>query len=398
MKKQIWLWILLIGILCGCGKAEMAVETEEKEKETLTIWCYYETEKQRDAMDALTQGFNESQGNYRISWEYVPMTEFSKKLFMGYTENVLPDMVIIDNPDMPTGIKTGLFVEITDIAKELCMQEEYYPAVLETVYDGETCYGLPLNCNNLALIYNEEMLKEKGVQPPRNWEDFQIAVEKLSGQGRYGFLMSAIEGEQGAFQMLPWVLTTGENIESIDSKGMERAFRFLYDIIEAGGMDTNCINYSQTDVARKFIEGEAAMMENGPWILPMLEESGISYGIIPLPTDVTQRSVIGGENIGILKGKNIAGAKEFIRYCGRDEVMYDFCQTAGVLPTKKSLEKKMVEENEIMSVFQLQMKIAVPRTSNDHWKSLSKQLSTAIYRMMAEGVDAKTLAEEIAGE
>ena len=103
-------------------------------------------------MDTLTQGFNDSQEKYQVMWEYVPMTEFSKKLSMGYTENVLPDMVLIDNPDMPTGIKTGLFVEITDIAKELCMQEEYYPAVLETVYDGETCYGLPLNCNNLALI------------------------------------------------------------------------------------------------------------------------------------------------------------------------------------------------------------------------------------------------------
>ena len=152
------------------------------------------------------------------------------------------------------------------------------------------------------------------------------------------------------------------------------------------------------DVARKFIGGEAAMMENGPWILPMLEEAGVSYGIIPLPADITQKSVIGGENIGILKGKNIEGAKEFIKYCGRDEVMYEFCKTSGVLPTKKSLEKRMVEENEIMSVFQLQMKSAVSRTSNDHWKSLSEQLSTAIYRMMAEGATAEALAEEIAGE
>ncbi|MBO5094008.1 MAG: extracellular solute-binding protein [Lachnospiraceae bacterium] len=398
MKRWIIVCIALAVILYGCTVEKEASETEEQEKEPLTIWCYYETGNQRMAMDDLTRGFNESQQQYEVTWEYVPMSEFSKKLSMGYTENLLPDMVLIDNPDMPVGIKTGMFVEITDIAKELRIREDYYPSVLQTVYDGETCYGLPLNCNDLALIYNKEILEEEGVQPPKDWESFREAVKKLTREDKYGFLMCAMEGEQGAFQMLPWVLATGEQIEKIDGAGTEKAFQFLYELIESGGMDVNCINYSQNDVARKFVEGETAMMENGPWILPMLDEAGISYGIVPLPADVTQKSVIGGENIGILKGKNIEGAKAFIRYCGRDDVMYAFCKTAGVLSTKKSLARRMVKENEKMAVFQLQMEHAVSRRSNEHWKSLSQQLSKAIYRMMSEDVDAETLAKEIAGK
>lgn len=398
IKIKMLLWIALICLLSGCGKNTETKAEKIKEKEVLTIWCYYETEKQREAMDTLTQGFNQYQSRYQVIWEYVPMTEFAKKLFMGYTENMLPDMVLIDNPDMPTGIKTGLFVEITDIAEELCLRQDYYPSVLETVYDDETCYGLPLNCNNLALIYNKEMLEERGVVPPDDWESFAEAVKKLSDKETYGFLMSAVEGEQGAFQMLPWILAAGERIEEPDADGMERAFCFLYDLIEAGGMDANCINYSQNDVARKFIEGKAAMMENGPWVLPMLDEAGVSYGILPLPADVTQSSVIGGENIGILKGKNIEGAKEFIRYCAGDEVLYEFCKTVDVLPAKKSLEQRISEENERMAVFQKQMKTAVSRTENEHWKSFSRQLSTVIYRMMAEDAKAGDLAKEMAGK
>lgn len=398
MKKRMLLWMVLLILLSGCGKhTEMDAENQ-KEREMLSIWCYYETEKQREAMDALTQGFNEYQSKYQVMWEYVPMSEFTKKLFMGYTENMLPDMVLIDNPDMPTGIKTGLFAEITDIAEELHIRQDYYPSVLTTVYDGEICYGLPFNCNNLALIYNKEMLEEKKVLPPDDWESFAEAVKKLSDKETYGFLMSAVEGEQGAFQMLPWILTAGENIKKPGKEGMERAFRFLYDLIEAGGMDANCINYSQNDVARKFIEGKTAMMENGPWVLPMLEEAGISYGILPLPADVKKSSVIGGENIGILKGKNMQGAKEFIRYCARDEVIYEFCKTADVLPAKRSLEQRISEENERMAVFQKQMETAVSRTENEHWKSFSRQLSTVIYRMMAEGADAEALAEEMTEE
>ena len=394
--KRIAKWGMCIAVICilsACGIRNNHTENlQAVEKENLTIWCYYETQAQQEAMDELAEGFNSTSENYIIDWEYVPMTEFSKRLSISYTENTLPDLVIMDNPDMPYFIKTGLLEDITDLESELRIREDYYSILLGTVYDKQKLYGVPLNCNALALIYHTEMLAEAGVAPPDNWEEFAQVVEKLSTDGRYGFLMSAIAGEQGAFQIMPWILSAGEDIGSIGSEKTVKAYDCLYQMIASGGMDPNCINYSQIDVARKFIQGEAAMMENGSWILPMLEETGISYGIVPLPADEKQQTVIGGENIGILRGKNTEGAREFLRYCAGDDIMQAFCEKTGVLPTKRTLAG---QGDEKMEVFRNQISNAVLRTENEHWNILKDALPQGIYEMQAEGKTAQEVTASL---
>lgn len=384
MKKgvvwQILFLLLLIICVAACGKNEKET-VEASTKEQMVLWCYYETDSQREAMDELTAGFNAVSSNYAIRWEYVPMTEFSKRLSMGYTENALPDLVLMDNPDMPYYIKTGMLTDISDLEKELRIREDYYPVLSGTVYDGGRLYGLPLNCNNVALFYRTDMLQEAGIEPPADWNSFEKAVKILKSEEHYGFLMSAVSGEQGAFQIMPWILSAGEPVNEIGGKATARAYEYLYALIDSGGMDASCINYSQNDVARKFIAGETAMMENGPWILPMLEEAGIDYGIVPLPADAGQHVVVGGENIGILNGKNETGAREFLKYCAEDEVMNRFCKKSSVLPTKMELDGGLDKRAE---VFRRQMDGAVLRTENDHWNTLRDKLPAGIYEMLAE--------------
>lgn len=377
---QLPLLLMLVICVVACGRNEKET-AEGGEKEQMVLWCYYETDSQREAMDELTAGFNAVSPDYTIRWEYVPMTEFSKRLSMGYTENALPDLVLMDNPDMPYYIKTGMLADISDLEEALSIREDYYPVLSGTVYDGGRLYGLPLNCNNVALFYRTDMLQEAGLEPPADWDSFKEAVRMLKSEEHYGFLMSAISGEQGAFQIMPWILSAGEPVNEIGGKATVRAYEYLYALIDSGGMDANCINYSQNDVARKFIAGETAMIENGPWILPMLEEAGIDYGIVPLPADAGQHVVVGGENIGILNGKNETGAREFLKYCAEDEVMNRFCKKSSVLPAKMELDGGLDKRAE---VFCRQMDGAVLRTENEHWNTLRDKLPLGIYEILAQ--------------
>lgn len=388
---QSMLLLLLSGAVVVCGRNGQQIP-EETVKEQMVIWCYYETDAQRQAMDDLTAGFNAVSEQYAIRWEYVPMTDFSKRLSMGYTENSLPDLVLMDNPDMPYYMKTGMLADITDLENQLRIREDYYSVLLGTVYDEGKLYGLPLNCNNVALFYRKDILREAGIEPPTDWESFAKAVNRLSNGEQYGFLMSAISGEQGAFQIMPWILSAGEDIHGIGGESTVRSYEYLYDLIISGGMDANCINYSQNDVARKFISGDTVMMENGPWTLPMLEEAGISYGIVPLPADGKQQVVVGGENICVLRGKNTEGAKEFIKYCAADDVMKDFCTRTSVLPTKMTLGDS---ENEKMQVFRRQMASAVLRTENKHWNVLRDRFSEGMYEMLSAEKTASQVADEL---
>lgn len=384
--------------LVGCAGQEAVVEEGMGDREQIVLWSYYETDAQIKALDELMNGFNLAQERYEASWQYVPMTEFTKKLTMAYTERALPDLVVIDNPDMPVCIRMGMFEDMTEFIRSLEGFEYYYTSLMETVSYEDRFYGIPFNCNNVALIYNRELLAQKNVEPPTTWQELKEAAAVLTQQGRSGFLMSAVEGEQGAFQILPWILSTGERVDEIGGEGTIRAFTFIDDMVDQGYMTSNCINLSQTDVARIFINGEAAMMENGPWVFPMLEEAGIDFGVSPLPIDEKKNVIAGGENLGVLKGKNVEGAKAFLEYCNRDRVMSEFCRKACALPTKSNIVLTDAAQAEKLGAFREQMDEAVVRTSIPGWNSLSRQLSDAIYQIIAQELTPERAAAGLRAE
>ena len=76
MWKKLGMTVFLsamIGI-CGCQKTDYEKQEEENKKEELVIWSYYETQAQRDGLNKLIRDFNQSQNQYHVSWEYVPIT------------------------------------------------------------------------------------------------------------------------------------------------------------------------------------------------------------------------------------------------------------------------------------------------------------------------------------
>lgn len=375
------LGLSVILALCGCGREKETADNKE-ETEKLVIWSYYETQAQRNALNELIRDFNQSQKQYEVSWEYVPMTDFARGLSSAYTENNLPDMVIIDNPDMPSMIKLGLFEDITDRIQNWNLNEEYYPSIISTVKYEDQYYGLPFNCNNTALIYNKTMLEEADITPPETWEDFEKAARKLTTKEHSGFTMCGMEGEQGAFQILSWILADGGETADIKGSAWTDTFDFFAEMLKSGSLSESCINLTQTDVARKFVQGETAMMQNGPWVFPMLDESGINYEITSIPGTNLKAAVLGGENIAVMKGKNTDGSLEFLDFCMNGEEILNFCKASSVLPAKISAAQELAKQNPKMQVFVEQMEQAVARTSVPQWEKTAQELTDEMYQIV----------------
>lgn len=202
--------------------------------------------------------------------------------------------------------------------------------------------------------------------------------------------MCGIEGEQGAFQILSWILAAGENPvnlqENIEKSAWTETYGFFSELLEDGSLSENCINLTQTDVSREFVQGKVAMIQNGPWAFPMLDESGIDYGIVPIPCKDAETtgnaSVLGGENIAIIKGKNVKGSLAFLDFCMDGQELLDFCKTANVLPAKISAAQEMAKQDERMEVFVRQMKDAVTRSSIPQWERVAQKLTDKMYQLV----------------
>ncbi len=397
MRKRGYAVILLcLTLLCACGRNEKIKEQPQSEKaQELVIWAYYETQAQKDGLDRLIRDFNQSQTEYAASWEYVPMTGFTRGLSSAYTENELPDMAIIDNPDMPALIRMGLFEDITEQVQDWDAIRDSHPSVVSTLELDGRYYGIPFNCNTTALIYNSALLEKNKLEVPSSWEELREAAKKLTQGEQKGFVMCGLASEQGAFQILSWILAAGEDPQQLGGEATEEAFSFLSSLLEDGSMSGNCINLTQTDLALEFIEGRAAMMQNGPWVLPMLDEAGIPYEIASIPGKTPGAAVVGGENIGILKGKNVQGSLAFLRFCVEGEELTDFCREASVLPASVSAAKESARENDKMEVFESQMEKAVVRTSIPRWNSVSQKLTDGFYQLVTGETTPREIADSI---
>ena len=397
--KKILSAVLLLCLLGfqGCAAAEADREEEEAEtKKEIVLWTYYETNMQKASMDELVSEFNESQEEYHLTWEYHgPVTEFNKRLAIAITQNQLPDMVILDNPDMATYIEMDKLEDITEHIKDIEELGQYFPSAMKSVTAEDRYYGLPFCCNNVALIYNKDILKGAGIRVPQTWEELKRAAKELSASGRYGFAMSAIDGEQGAFQFGAFMLSAGDSLEQAGGRGTLNAFRFIKDMVDNGWMSRDCVNWSQNDVARTFINGECAMMENGPWVFPALDESGVNYGVAAFPAGKEQTGLLGGEDIAVLKGKDVKGSIAFLKYYSQTSTMLNANLMANSLPPRQDVAELSLKVNPGYRVILSQMGDCISRTDCGSWSELSAKLSDGQYRVITGESTPEEVCEEI---
>jgi len=394
------LFCILFSLIClgGCGVQIRAPELpgQETGPREVVLWSYYETKQQKEGLDRLVEGFNNSQDEYMARWEYQgPSSEFKKLLSIGVAEGKLPDVVLIDNPDMRKYVDLGIFEDITQAVEGRYDLPQFYPEVLSSVqYDGRY-YGMPFCCNNVGLVYNREMFREAGMEPPENWEEFLKAARAMTTGERYGFIMSAIVEEQSSFQLVPWILSTGEEMDDLGGDGTVKALALLRDMVEEGIMPKDCINWSQVDVARQFAAGKCAMMENGPWALPLVEEAGVDYGVVKLPVDQQSIVVTGGENFGVVKGKNVDGVMALMSYYYKDEVMLSLNKQMYSLPPVRHLAEKFQEKNPVYQVFVEQMDHCITRSAYSYWPKITGVLSESLYEVITGGMTPQEAAERI---
>ena len=394
------LFCILFSLIClgGCGVQIRAPELpgQETGPREVVLWSYYETKQQKEGLDRLVEGFNNSQDEYMARWEYQgPSSEFKKLLSIGVAEGKLPDVVLIDNPDMRKYVDLGIFEDITQAVEGRYDLSQFYPEVLSSVqYDGRY-YGMSFCCNNVGLVYNREMFREAGMEPPENWEEFLKAARAMTTGERYGFIMSAIVEEQSSFQLVPWILSTGEEMDDLGGDGTVKALALLRDMVEEGIMPKDCINWSQVDVARQFAAGKCAMMENGPWALPLVEEAGVDYGVVKLPVDQQSIVVTGGENFGVVKGKNMDGVMALMSYYYKDEVMLSLNKQMYSLPPVRHLAEKFQEKNPVYQVFVEQMDHCITRSAYSYWPKITGVLSESLYEVITGGMTPQEAAERI---
>lgn len=365
------------------------------ETQDVVMWYYWENESHQKALNEMLDKYNASQSTYKMTAKYVPFADFKKQLSIGASASELPDLVLLDSPDHASYASMGIFADLTG---KFDVGTYYDGPVSSCTIDGKL-YGVPFGSNCLALYYNTDMFKAAGIEnPPTTWDELQAAAEKLTKDNVTGIAFCSLQNEEGTFNFMPWVWSTGVGSYEINSDGGKKALGFVQNLVESGVMSKECINWTQGDVMNQFISGNVAMMINGPWQIPTMRQEApdLKWDVTLIPKDAEYASDLGGENYAVIAGGNEAGALNFLEFATQQDQVSFMMNTMGYISADKEIAKTQFtsEDEKVYQKFIEQMDYTKARGPLADWPSVSDAISLAFNQVMTGAADPEKAAQD----
>ena len=377
----------VIGAMALAGVSMFGLSAKAEDVK-LTVWSL-----DRDIQPAphLVADFNKLNNGIQIEYRQIQFDDVVSEAMRAYSTGQAPDIIAIDNPEHALFSSRGAFLDLTDmISKSTVIEpENYFPGPLKSVeWDGKY-YGVPKATNTIALYYNKDMFKAKGLdpnKPPQTWDELVEDARKLTDPAAnvYGLAFSAKANEEGTFQFLPWAQMGGGSYENINSEGAVKALTVWKTIMDEKLASPDTLTRGQWDSTGTFNSGNAAMAISGPWELDrMSQEAKFDWGVtlLPVPQEGAERSsAMGDFNWAIFAStkhpEEAFKALEF--FASQDDKMF---KNYGQLPARSDIAIPATGQalkDAGLQVFLEQLKYAKPRGPHPEWPKISKAIQDAI--------------------
>jgi multiple sugar transport system substrate-binding protein len=147
-------------------------------------------------------------------------------------------------------------------------------------------------------------------------------------------------------------------------------------------MSQGMLNWDQGAVKDEFGNGRAAMMVNGPWMIPSMTNDypDVNWQIAAIPMQESASSILGGENYGVTVGSpNVDAAWEYIAWTQEPENYAAFLKEAGMFPSRADVaEDPYWADDPVLSIFLEGVKVAKPRAYGEHYPEMSNAIQDAM--------------------
>ena len=351
--------------------------------DTLTVLDYYNNEPDKTLSQAAIDKCAEAL-DVTIKRETVPGKDLIQKVLQRSSSKTLPDVLMLDNPDLQEIAATGGLAPLSDYDVDT---SGFADGILEAATYEDEVYGLAPTVNTLGLFYNEDLLAAAGVQPPTTWGELKTAAAALTTGDQYGLAFSAIATYEGSWQFLPFMWTNGGDETDLTTPEVAEALQLWVDLVDSGASSKSVLNWSQADVKDQFVAGKAAMMINGPWQIPGLAETpDVKWGTVQVPVNEAGQTPIaplGGEVWTVpVTGDDEKQAKaaSFVECISSDDNQLELATERYTVPTKTELAGEYVEAVPTMEAFTEQVANARSRTGKlgEDWPEAATVIYTAI--------------------
>jgi len=295
--------------LTGCAAGDTDGSPEST---TLTVWHYYNTDGQVEALQKLADSFTADHPGVDVQFEYVPVDQFTTKAVTAAGAKTGPDVLVYGASGTYSLAEAGAIEPMDEWWDAYADKDQFPDGVMQKV-DGKL-YGVQGYVNLLGLWYNQDMLDEIGGEVPTTIDEMEAVMQKAVDAGHQGVTLTGKPGFESQWQGFPWFTSHGFSYGDPQAKPMADTFQMLQDWVAKGYLSREASTWDQTVPFQQFASGASAFAVNGNWQIGAAKEASFAYGVAPMPISSDGGVLLGGEvqNIGAFS-KNKELAQDFLK-------------------------------------------------------------------------------------
>lgn len=275
--------------LAACGSSGSSDSGSSSSGEIkVNIW----DTNQQDGLQKIADKWSETSG-VKVKIEVVDWDNYWTLLEAGASGGEMPDVFWMHSNTAQMYMENDLLLNLDSyIEKDGIDMSVYYEGITTLYQSNGSQYALPKDHDTIALLYNEAIFKEYGVDVPTDdwsWNDVLAAATKIteaSGGDVYGYAVNTSNNQDGWYNFVEGyggkIITDDHKGTTIGSKEGKAGMEMCRQILEVAAPQAVV---AETGTDSLFQSGKVAMITQGSWMINSFytAENGKDYKWAMIP-------------------------------------------------------------------------------------------------------------------
>jgi multiple sugar transport system substrate-binding protein len=283
-----------------------------------------------DTAKKLADQYNASQGNYKVTYQSTPWSNWYQTFLTAIGSGTAPDISTGAGYQSVFFYDQGAIAPIDDVIDDLKAAgkiDDSIPGSVETLKWDDHYVSIPWNTDIRTAVYRKDLLEQAGISaPPKNWSEFAEQTLALTKDDKYGWVVQGNDtgGTHILFMLMfnndgGW-FTPDRQVDTFYDRNVE-AIQFFSDVVKSGAVHPGSAGFTGDDALKVFTEGDAAYYIAGPNVASRVPDGNGDVGL-PLASPHDTFGTISWINNRMIyeQSKQKDGAKDFMKWMFDNEL------------------------------------------------------------------------------
>jgi multiple sugar transport system substrate-binding protein len=286
--------LALLATLSGCGggssdsnasggggnKSASCTNTiKNKKAPVVTLWAWYPNTQK------VVDNFNSQHDDVQVCWTNAGAggDEYDKFQTAVSAKKGAPDVVMLEADRIPTFQVQDALVDISKYVGDV--KSNFSDGAWKDVSVGDGIYGAPIDGGPMGMIYRKDIFGKYKITPPKTWQEFEAAAQKVKDAG--GPVFADFAANQPAFVTAllynngaqPFTYSTSDGGKigiDLNSDAIKKVLDYWANLVKKGLVGT--ADQFTPEYISGVIGGDYATYLSAAWAPGYLQGAGVGKG------------------------------------------------------------------------------------------------------------------------